>query len=753
MSNTVGGERGEAAQEPGVTFAGQADLKQLPIPDLEDTVKRYLLAVRPFQDDREWSSTQQAAQEFLQKEGPVLQDRLKRYAADKVSYIEQFWFDSYLNYDNPVVLNLNPFFLLEDDPTPARANQVTRAASLTISSLCFLRCLRRQELKPDMIRGAPLDMSQYRRLFGTARIPTAHGCEMRTDDKASHIVVLCRSQFYWFDVLDSNSDIIISEKDLAENFSAIIEDAHATPRAEAAKSAIGVLTSESRSVWADLRHQIASGPPGDNNRECLEIIDKALFVVCLDDTEPSDRAEVSENMLCGSYDIATGVQIGTCTNRWYDKLQLIICRNGSAGVNFEHTGVDGHTVLRFVSDIYTDTIMRFAKTINPAAPDLWPSTSPDPAKRDPESFGDVDSTPHKLEWRLNSDLTIGIRFAETRLSDLILQNEVKVLEYSGYGSNLIKQAGFSPDAFVQMAFQAAYYGLYGRIQSVYEPAMTKAFLHGRTEAIRSMTQESSNFVKRFCEDVRPQIKYDALQKACKRHTSITRECSAGQGQDRHLYALFKMWEQQQAEEKAQRRENDHISNGPTGSLRPRSASPGGESAVDMPALFADCGWDRLNNTILSTSNCGNPALRMFGFGPTSLDGFGIGYIIKENSISICAASKHRQTQRYLDTLAAYFLEIRVLLRQVEELRGESRLQHRRPEDKHKSARSGRRVVVEPTGQTEPDDDGGDGMLGGYGYFDIDSLARDVAKLASRQTHQESSLRRAGVGKRLRLGEY
>lgn len=25
----------------------------------------------------------------------------------------------------------------------------------------------------------------------------------------------------------------------------------------------------------------------------------------------------------------------------YDKLQIIVCANGEAGINFEHTGVDG----------------------------------------------------------------------------------------------------------------------------------------------------------------------------------------------------------------------------------------------------------------------------------------------------------------------------------------------------------------------------------------------------------------------------
>ncbi len=75
-------------------------------------------------------------------------------------------------------------------------------------------------------------------------------------------------------------------------------------------------------------------------------------------------------MLCGTYKLQRGVQTGTCTNRWYDKLQIIICANGAAGVNFEHTGVDGHTVLRYAADVYTELIMRFAKSINSATKSL-----------------------------------------------------------------------------------------------------------------------------------------------------------------------------------------------------------------------------------------------------------------------------------------------------------------------------------------------------------------------------------------------
>ncbi len=432
-------------------------------------------------------------------------------------------------------------FLLEDDPTPARNDQVTRAASLVVSALAFARAIRKEELPPDTLKGAPLDMYQYSRIFGTSRIPTENGCVIGQDAEAKHIVVLCRGQFYWFDVLDDNSDTIMTEKDIALNLRVIVEDAEKTPVQEAARGALGVLSTENRKIWASLR-DVLTREEGSNNADCLGIVDCALFILCLDDTEPQTSHDLCMNMLCGTNIIERGVQVGTCTNRWYDKLQIIVCKNGSAGINFEHTGVDGHTVLRMASDVYTDTILRFARTITGQAPSLWASTSPDPSKRDPSSFGDVSTTPHKLEWDMHPELRTALRFAETRLADLIQQNEFRTLEFQGYGKSFMTSMGFSPDAFVQMAFQAAYYGLYGRLECTYEPAMTKVFLHGRTEAIRTVTPECVDFVRTFWADHPADNKVEALRKACQRHTEITKQCAKAQGQDRHLFALLSVWQ-------------------------------------------------------------------------------------------------------------------------------------------------------------------------------------------------------------------
>ncbi|KAI0009304.1 choline/Carnitine O-acyltransferase [Xylariaceae sp. FL0662B] len=792
----------EKSKEGGITFSGQDSLPKLPIPELDQTCKRYLAALKPLQGPREHAETVAAVHEFLRQDGPELQSKLHEYAVGKTSYIEQFWYDSYLNFDNPVVLNLNPFFLLEDDPTPARNNQVTRAASLVVSALEFVRAVRREELPPDTVKGKPLDMYQYSRLFGTARVPTENGCQIEQDPESKHLVVLCHGQFYWFDVLDDNFDLIMSEKDISINLQTIIDDATQTPIQEAAKGALGILSTENRKTWSGLR-DILTKVEESNNADCLGIVDSALFMLCLDYTEPSTAAELCQNMLCGTNEVVKGVQMGTCINRWYDKLQIIVCKNGSAGINFEHTGVDGHTVLRFASDVYTDTILRFARTINGQAPSIWKTTSPDPSKRSLESFGDVNTTPHKLEWDMLPELNIAVRFAETRLADLISQNEFECLDFGGYGKNFITSMGYSPDAFVQMAFQAAYYGLYGRVECTYEPAMTKTFLHGRTEAVRTVSEESIQFVQTFWADHPAEAKVDALQKACQQHVARTKECLQAQGCDRHLYALFCVWQRFLDEENYRSSSSMGYSSSLENSERDFIAgSPGKDSVVSMdeemktrqrgdsttsrsrylhpmPNIFADNGWDKLNNTILSTSNCGNPSLRQFGFGPTSADGFGIGYIIKDDGISICASSKHRQTKRFIDTLEGYLLEIRRILR-ITTRKGTTSKQTRareidtvRPKAPNRLKSRGRIITGadsiraqarSSTGTQSPTEESfamSDDELGGYGFFDAGMLLQALKARGEALDQGETkaseraaaNAKRKDVGKKLRLAEY
>lgn len=76
--------------KPGITFAHQDKLPTLPIPDLESSCKKYLSALKPLQSPKEHHDTIAAIHDFLKSDGPVLQEKLKKYATGRANYIEQF---------------------------------------------------------------------------------------------------------------------------------------------------------------------------------------------------------------------------------------------------------------------------------------------------------------------------------------------------------------------------------------------------------------------------------------------------------------------------------------------------------------------------------------------------------------------------------------------------------------------------------------------------------------------------------------
>lgn len=106
----------------------------------------------------------------------------------------------YLKGRDPLVVNSNPFFVLEEDPTPSRNSQIERATSLIISCLKFHQAVLTGTLEEDNQRGAPLCMAQYSMLFHATRVPDMKCDTVERYPDARHIVVMCRGQLYWFNV-------------------------------------------------------------------------------------------------------------------------------------------------------------------------------------------------------------------------------------------------------------------------------------------------------------------------------------------------------------------------------------------------------------------------------------------------------------------------------------------------------------------------------------------------------------------------
>eukprot|EP00546_Thalassionema_frauenfeldii_P007395 CAMPEP_0178911088 /NCGR_PEP_ID=MMETSP0786-20121207/9479_1 /TAXON_ID=186022 /ORGANISM="Thalassionema frauenfeldii, Strain CCMP 1798" /LENGTH=733 /DNA_ID=CAMNT_0020583453 /DNA_START=97 /DNA_END=2298 /DNA_ORIENTATION=- len=650
----------------GITYEHQSSLPRLPIPSLDDTLKKFLVTVQPLLSPAQLVRANKIVKDFQNRDGADLQKVLEEY--DQVSsqtigsYIEEFWNDSYLAPDTSVVLNLNPFFLFEDDPDAKVAkSQVNRASSLTFQSLKFAAALKNERIKPDDVKGTRLCMDQFRSLFGSCRIPKPNGekdiVEVHTD--SDHVLVLYRNQFYYFRALwpskDGKVKVAVTEDGIQDILTSIVDDGKKINLAELSKDAIGVLTTLDRNKWALARKKLISH--SEENKSALEMIDSALFVLVLDDFEPEDIHDAAANMLHGTHILKENrfdsneengllasleklpqlsesyYQAGTCCNRWYDKLQIIVCSDGRAGINFEHSAIDGHTALRFASDIYAETVVTFAKSITKS---IYTQGCPLPSIIDAEVSLDttngpsLDINPKKIVFDLPNDLKIDIHYAETSLGDAVKADDTHVLEFDKFGKSFIVGNKLSPDSLVQMSIILGYYRVYGEVVSAYEPVLTKRFFHGRTEAMRSTTMRAVSLCKIWTShSSTEEAKLNALRESTKYHSMLVRESAAGRGVDRHLYALKCITE---------------------------------KNNLPMPEFFKSEAWRALNHTVLSTSNCGNPALSLFGFGPVVPDGFGIGYIIKDSSIQYSISSKHRQTKRFADAIHQTLLEIRALLK-------------------------------------------------------------------------------------------
>jgi len=280
-------------------------------------------------------------------------------------------------------------------------------------------------------------------------------------------------------------------------------------------------------------------------------------------------------------------------------------------LNMEHAPNDGHTVLRLATDVHNDHLGIAPLTLGEGAQEL--SDLPPPTR---------------LEWKIDNELIESITDASRAFDALTEKTQSCVLPFRHYGKEHIKSLRLSPDAFVQMAYQLAYFRLHRRISSTYESANTKGFRHGRTETIRTASLQSEAFCRGFNMDDKAGTRR-LLDEAVKQHVRHSKDCKNGMGVDRHLFGLRNLAIHQR----------ERIAN------------------YRIPSIFSDPSYATFTSNILSTSNCGGDAMQLFGFGPVHAKGLGIGYMIKNNEINISVTSFRQQAEDYVEAVEKALLDM------------------------------------------------------------------------------------------------
>ncbi|KDN41016.1 hypothetical protein RSAG8_07722, partial [Rhizoctonia solani AG-8 WAC10335] len=273
----------DSTQPPMLRY--QTHLPELPVPDLENTARKYLDSVKALVSPAEYAKTETAVADFVKSDqAKELQKRLQDRAATPgiENWLADWWNDAaYMGYRDPVVVFVSYFYVHVED---GRRTQAERAARLIKAMLPFREMTESGQLEPDKAR-TPLCMASYKWLFNSTRHPVKPSDTAQKFDPATnnHVVFVRKNRLYEVDVTG------LSTADLAAQVQRIIDAAGSEPAAYP----VGALTSENRDTWTDSDFWVGDGK-----------------------------------------------------NRWYDKQQFIVFENGKSGFLGEHSSMDGTTTLR-----------------------------------------------------------------------------------------------------------------------------------------------------------------------------------------------------------------------------------------------------------------------------------------------------------------------------------------------------------------------------------------------------------------------
>ncbi|KAE8240246.1 hypothetical protein A4X13_0g7885 [Tilletia indica] len=582
------------------TYEGQQALPNLPVPPLEATLKKYLRTTLPHHKSEESrKATEEAVQSALSGKDSALlkklQERLQQRASSTDSWLSEWWNSAaYMAYRDPVVPYVSYFYAHKDDLRSRTAPK--RSAELLKGFLAFRRLVEAEKIAPEKTKAGPLCMSTYPWIFNSCRIPEKpEDFSVKYEPKENnHVVVARNGYFFSFDLVHSDGTELTA-KEIESQLEKIIAD----PSASAPNPLpVGALTSDNRDVWTDTRAKLLAA--GSQNKEALAKVESAVVVLALD-SEPAYTLE----------ETAWALWYGDGQNRFYDKQQIIVFPNGKSGFMGEHSMIDGTPTLR-LNDFVLNALAANKIDLGGAG-----------------KAGSELPTPEPITFALDSTVEAAIKQSLTSFNELKAAHDLAVLDFQGYGKNAIKKFKCSPDAWVQMVIQLAYFKLSGRkeIAPTYESAQTRKFKLGRTETIRSASVESKKFVE-LMEDnsASDEDRSAAFQAAVKQHLSYAKEAADGHGVDRHLFGLKKLL----------------------------------EAGEELPALYKDPLFARSSNWLLSTSQISSETFDSWGYGEVTPEGYGCAYAIKNDALTFTVTSKGQNSARLRHFLNESARELRDL---------------------------------------------------------------------------------------------
>ncbi|XP_077359731.1 choline O-acetyltransferase b isoform X1 [Festucalex cinctus] len=582
--------------ERDVAAAAPEGLPKVPVPPLKQTLDTYLKCVRHLVKDEQFRKTQAIVEKFGAPGGvgEVLQKKLLERRDKMENWVYDYWLeDMYLNNRLALPVNSSPAMVFPKQTFKDHKDVLRYAARLIRGVLEYKVLIDARALPVEFARGqlagTPLCMEQYSRLFTSYRHPGLMTDTLKVRMNAAsmaseHIIVACKNQFFALDVVTNSKPL--NETEILSQLEKIVSMAG---NAEEKCPPFGILTSDGRTEWAQARDIIAKD---QTNKDSLALIETCLCVVCLDEASGMKPTDTNRALLM----LHGGGWEKNGANRWYDKsMQFVVGLDGICGVVCEHSAFEG-VVLVQCSEYLTKHIARTTlESVKPASSRKL-------------------AAPRRLVWKCNAQIQELFVASRERLQRLVNNLDMDVFTFKGYGKEFIKKQKMSPDAFVQVALQLAFFKCNGKLVSTYESASIRRFRDGRVDNIRSATAEALAFVKSMMDERSTYTeteKMKRLRDAINAQTNYTIAAITGMAIDNHLLGLLK------------------------------SAK---ELNMERPEIFCDETYLASNQFILSTSQVPTTVEMFCCYGPVVPNGYGACYNPQPDHIVFCVSSFWESTQ-------------------------------------------------------------------------------------------------------------
>ena len=482
-------------------------LPKLPVPDLADSLHRFLTAMKPLTTQSQFSQLVNDTDSFSKKEGTYLQKKLITFSENTDNWASRVWVDTrYLSNRGSLIFT--------NGKTLLRSNfewSNTREMLLTISQHLFklvkmLEVIRDDRLPQEMLGNVPQSMSQYKRLVGGYRLPKPTIDTQTFSPNSKHIVVLHAGRIYRMPVYNpADGDRCLSVEEMYQLLSQVVSCVSDETQDNLP---VSLLTALDRDSWYSAREQLIHDSPVNANS--LREIETSLFGLSIDECIDADENETPKLFRFG--DVRNNFR---CFNRWYGLgFHTIFTKNGFQSFITDHTLLDG------VVPYFFETLADLNSQLDLTRP------------------LDLQLNVRLIEWKLSAKTFSNLDGIVTKMNHWYKDIDVFNFYFEDFGKSLIDKHGVYFQGFIQLAIQLAYYRLYNQLTASYQTVSLKSYREGRLEHPITVSEEIETFVKSMTiRSLTDRERWKLMSRAIQTYRQLLSDTSKGHVFVKHIQAL------------------------------------------------------------------------------------------------------------------------------------------------------------------------------------------------------------------------